>query len=536
MSVVRLRKNGFSAIGRGFVLWALTGFLAVSLAGCAGIGKSSASPASAAAASGGGDAASPDSERTLFAETYESIIEYHIDVASADAVATSSLAKLTSFDSSLTVERAGGSVILHRGSQSWSFPAPPPFDSTAWGGLTAQIIDAARQASSELAQVPADRLDEAVIGTGLASLDPFSHYARPEVAREWRAARDGFNGIGVVLDGHDGVSITQVMDDSPAAKAGIRIDDRIVALDGVPSSTLTPDEVRQRLLGPASSVVVLGIQRAGLDHPMTLSLKRTHLVPPSVSLTEDGDVAVFKISSFNQETGQSLDELLHKAHHDLGPAMKGIVLDLRDNPGGLLDQSIDVAGQFLDGGTIVTTIGRNPSSFQYFTAPANHHPETLPLAVLVNGGSASASEIVAAALQDSGRAVVIGTSSYGKGTVQTVLRTSNDGELTVTWAQLVPPQGYFLNHHGVVPTVCTSTLGDGADATAVLADSPSPELMKSRIGLDDEGWSALRALCPAQRADNAIDLSIARRMLENRTQYSRLLKTPPTNLAHNFSN
>jgi len=156
------------------------------------------------------------------------------------------------------------------------------------------------------------------------------------------------------------------------------------------------------------------------------------------------------------------------------------------------------------------------------------------MAVLVNGGSASASEIVAAALQDSGRAVVIGTSSYGKGTVQTVLRTSNDGELTVTWAQLVPPRGYFLNHHGVVPTVCTANLGDNADAAAVLQRSPVPELIKTRDDLDDGGWTALRALCPAQRADRAIDLALARQMVENPGLYGRLLKAPPTNLAHNF--
>src|SRR5208282_2582196 len=131
-----------------------------------------------------------------------------------------------------------------------------------------------------------------------------------------------------------------VMENSPAAKAGIRINDRIVALDGVPSSSLTSDQVRERLRGPASSVVVLGIQRAGLSKPMMLSVERTHLVPPSVTLSEDRDVAVFKIVSFNQQTGQTLVQLLHKAHQDLGLAMKGIVLDLRDNPGGLLDQSI----------------------------------------------------------------------------------------------------------------------------------------------------------------------------------------------------
>ncbi len=528
MSAFTLKQNGAATAGRVPLLWSLAAALSIALSACG----TAASPPSPQVASA--DKASPGDERRLFTETYESIIEYHIDATRADQVALQSLAKIGEFDSTLVVERADNDVTLRHGEETWTYPAPPPYDSAGWGSLTAQILDTARRVSPALADVSVDRLDEAVIDRGLATLDPFSHYARPDVAREWRAARDGFSGIGVMLDSGDGVRIASVMENSPAAKAGIRINDRIVALDGVPSASLTPDQVRERLRGPASSVVELGIQRAGLSRPMTLSVERAHLVPPSVTLNEDHDVAVFKIVSFNQQTGQTLVQLLHKAHQDLGLAMKGIVLDLRDNPGGLLDQSIDVASQFLDGGTVVTTIGRNPDSFQYFAAPADHHAETLPVAVLVNGGSASASEIVAAALQDSGRAVVIGTSSYGKGTVQTVLRTSNDGELTVTWAQLVPPRGYFLNHHGVVPTVCTANLGDNADAAAVLQKSPAPELVKARDDLDDSGWTALRALCPAQRADRAIDLALARQMVENPALYGRLLKAPPTNLAHNF--
>jgi carboxyl-terminal processing protease len=529
MCASTLTENRTAMASRGFLLFFIAISVSVTLSACGAV-PSPAEPAALTA-----DRTLSNDESRLFTETYESLIEYHIDASRADQVAIAGLSKIGTFDSTLYVERDGDQVTLHHGDESWTYAAPPPYDSAAWGKLTAQLLDAARQVSPALADMPMDRLDEAVIDRALATLDPFSHYARPEVAREWRAARDGFNGIGVVLDGGTGTRIASVMDDSPAAKAGIRIDDLIVALDGVPSASLTPDQVRERLRGPAASVVELGIQRAGLDKPIMMSIERAHLVPPSVVLSEDGNVAVLKISSFNQQTGQALIQLLHKAHQDLGPAMKGIVLDLRDNPGGLLDQSIEVASQFLDGGTVVTTIGRNPDSFQYFSAPTNHHAETLPMAVLVNGGSASASEIVASALQDSGRAVVIGTSSYGKGTVQTVLRTSNDGELTVTWAQLVPPKGYFLNHHGVVPTVCTSNLGDNANAATVLQKSPAPDLAKPRDTLDDSGWTALRALCPAQRADRAIDLALARQMVENPELYSRLLKGPPTNLAHNFA-
>jgi carboxyl-terminal processing protease len=160
---------------------------------------------------------------------------------------------------------------------------------------------------------------------------------------------------------------------------------------------------------------------------------------------------------------------------------------------------------------------------QHFTATGNRDVETAPMAVLVNGGSASASEIVASALQDSGRAVVIGTSSYGKGTVQTVVRTSNDGELTVTWAQIITAGGYQLNTHGVVPTVCTSQQGDSeANAAKLLPASASPiqpSLLRSRISLDDQGWQHLRSLCPAEREKSSLDELVAARLLDTPSIY-----------------
>src|SRR5579875_1878080 len=446
--------------------------------------------------------AASSAESGLFSEIYQSVIEYHVEATRADTLSLAALDDLSSLDPELAVSRDGDNMVLRDGSRIWRVRAPAAFDTADWGKLTATLVAAAREASPKVSGIAPDKLEQALVDHMLATLDRFSHYARPAVAREWRAARDGYG--------------------------------RIVTLNGVPSSALTPDELRKRLRGPARSTLILGIQRAGIEKPLVLKLYRTHLVPESVSLRELNDVAVIKVTSFNQQTGDGVMDAIARAHREMGPRLKGFVLDLRGNPGGLLDQAIAVASQFLDGGTIATTIGRNPESFQYFAAPANHHAETLPLVVLVNGGSASASEIVAAALQDAGRAVVVGTASYGKGTVQTVLRTRNDGELTVTWARLITPKGYFLHHHGVVPTVCTSQLPDKVDVGVLLADSPPAALMRPRDTLSDAGWIALRDACPATREGDGLDLRVAHRLLDNAVIYARVLGTVPVRLAHTF--
>lgn len=474
-------------------------------------------------------------EAQLFSQTYQSVIEYHLKATRADALSMAALDDLPILDPDLVVARDGDDVILRRGGQIWRVHAPQPFDTADWGKLTATLMVAAHTASPTVAAIAPDTLEQDFIDNMLGTLDRFSHYARPAVAREWRAARDGYGGIGIVLGDDPGTRITAVMVNSPASRAGIRIDDCIVTLDGVPSNALTPGQLRDRLRGPAQSTVVLGIQRAGIEKPLMLTLHRTHLVPPSVSFEKLGDIAVIKITSFNQQTGDGLVDAVARAHREMGSRLKGFVLDLRENPGGLLDQSVTVASQFLDGGTVATTIGRNPASFQYFAAPTNGHAETLPLVVLVNGGSASASEIVASALQDAGRAVVVGTSSFGKGTVQTVLRTSNAGELTVTWARLITPKGYFLHHHGVVPTVCTSNLAGDANVGVILANSPAPALTKPRDTLNEAGWAALRAACPVSRDENRLDLRVARQLLDNPAVYARVLGHDPVRLAHTFN-
>jgi carboxyl-terminal processing protease len=472
-------------------------------------------------------AANP-TERDLFVEASEDILEFHLKAAHPDEIAVNGLKQLSQVDPAVSVERTADRVILHYADEARDFGAPPAGDVHAWGKLSAEVLATARDLSPVVAAVAPDRLDEIVIDGSLAALDPYSRYARPEVARQRRAARDGFAGIGVTLDIHESdVRIASVMPDTPAATAGLIAGDRIVTLDGVPVAKLGPEDIRRHLRGPAQTLVQLAVARKGIAQPIEIMVKRANIVPESVTLKEESGIAWLKLRSFNQQTGPSLAALLQKAHSDLGKDMKGIVLDLRDNPGGLLDQSVDVASLFLESGDIVSTTGRNPQSIQHFVAGEKPGAETLPMVVLVNGGSASASEIVASALQDAGRAIVIGTSSYGKGTVQQVLRTANDGELTVTWAQLITRQGYRLNTHGVVPTLCTAGFEDGAAGMAALfAAKPSlvnAAFAQSRRALDDAGWHDLRALCPPTREKRAIDGLVADKILTDPPLYRRVL-------------
>jgi len=475
--------------------------------------------------------------RELFAEGYDKISYYYIEPTNPEKLGIAGLGKLASLDSSISIERQGADVVVtQNGAPIGRYDAPEASDASGWGGLTASALEAARRASPKIASTSEDQLDKLVFDGAIGTLDRFSRYATPDAAREQRAERNGFDGIGVTLDSTETeVRILSVLVDGPAEHAGIKPDDLIITIDGTPTSTLTRDQVVQRLRGPAGTRVVVGIERPREPQPLTVTVSRAHIVLPTVSVKYDGKVAIFRISSFNQETYDQLDEAVEKARRQLGGRPAGIVLDLRDNPGGLLDQSVKVASLFMEGGTVVSTTGRLLESRKVYPASGSRHTDGIPIAVLVNGGSASASEIVAAALQDSGRAVVIGTSSYGKGTVQTVLHLENDGELTVTWAKLLTPEGYILHEHGVVPTVCTANLGDDdpsiTRAIQIGTTAGTGPAARPRAALDEQGWTDLRKTCPTERVDRSADLKIAQRLLQDPALYSRALSVTPTPLS-----
>ena len=475
-----------------------------------------------------------DPRGRLFARGLDQIDELYIVRVSNRPLALAAASRLSRLDPKFRVTETPGphdetEIVVNYGDREIAvYPNPATDDPHVWGSWLGSIEADARHVSPTLAAHSQDEVDKAMFDGVTNGLDRFSRYATPQAARDQRAARDGFGGIGAILE-DDAVPfrITQIIPGSPADLAGLRVGDRIVTVDGEPTAHRSQNEVIRQLRGPISSTVAISVDRPGLAESRSYRLQRTLIVLPTVTMTREDDVAVFHISGFNQNTTQQLVQDLDSVKRQMGAQLRGVVLDLRGDPGGLLDQAVSLADVFLAKGPIVATVGRNPASRQYFEAAGDSVAPQVPVVVLINGGSASASEIVAAALQDAGRAVVVGTASYGKGTVQTVLRLPNDGELTLTWAQLIAPAGYSLNGHGVVPTICTSDLGnDGQSiATAVQrasgAVAGSPIATALRTSLDDTGWMELRRSCPPRTGDRAIDLAVAERLLADPVLYGQ---------------
>jgi carboxyl-terminal processing protease len=397
---------------------------------------------------------------------------------------------------------------------------PKPNDADGWAALIRRTVTAVAPLSPAIAAAPPERIDQAVFDAALALLDVFSRYAGPAEAQQHRAARNGFGGIGVRIepDG-DTLRVTDVSPNGPAAGAGFKAGDRIVAIDGASVAGLSRDAVAAKLRGPINSTIVLSVRRQGWLAVRLVTLHRALVVPRSVtSHVDEGGIVTITIAEFNADTGRAVAAVLKTARQGKPPS--GIILDLRGNPGGLLEQGVAVAGQFLAKGPIVATRGRHPASIRTYFAGPGGLGGTLPLAVLIDGGTASAAEIVAAALEDSGRAVLIGTTSFGKGTIQTVLTLPNDGELTLTWSRFITPSGYALHGLGVLPTVCTAGEPTRVDAPLAPLRSDRADIAATiaawrSVRLDDAaGRAHLRTHCPPSiHAAATIDEAVARRLL-----------------------
>jgi len=474
----------------------------------------------------------------LFNIGFRDISDIYIDDVAMAKLAVAGLNGLDKIDPEVSAAQMDGRIRLFvNGEETGEFAIPARDDAKGWALLTTAALGLARARSDELDAADPEQLYELVFDGMLSELDRFSRYAGRDEALENRASRDGFGGIGVrirLID--EGVRILSVMEDTPAEKAGLRDNDIITEIDGQATVGLSQRDVVRRLRGRLRSVVALTIRRAPASDPMSLKVVRTHIVPQTVRYARLGNVAHLRVSGFNQSTTRTLRDKMRLAREDIGPDLAGYILDLRGNPGGLLDQAITVSDLFVTGGRIVSTHGRHPDSHQYFDAEPDDLAENKPVVVLVNGNSASASEIVAAALQDSGRAVVVGTASFGKGTVQTVLRLPNEGELTLTWARFFAPSGYALNRRGVMPNICTAgPVTQAEDVVNRLLDGQLPVARATErrdIDSGDEpGIKAFRATCPPGQNDEAVDLEVARRLLENPDLFARALGTEAPNTA-----
>lgn len=472
---------------------------------------------------------SPQAEQVL-AFGFEAIKERYLTPVVVSSLAEEGLRGLTSIDPSLNFEREAGRKILVRyGEQTvGEYAMPANEDPKAWAHL---IIEAAADASPRSAALHAldrEKLYEAVFDATLSKLDIFSRYAGAQEAAEHQAARNGFGGIGVRYEIHsEDIVLTEVMPDTPAAEADLRVGDHVTAIDNASIAGLARATISKRLRGPVGTSVNLSVRKNG-GPLVQVSLERSLIVPPTVHMTMKDGVGLLSISSFNSGTAYSVGSALKKAK--AMPGFRGIVLDLRGNPGGLLDQGVAVADLFIAHGRIVSAQGRHPASVQTYDARPGDPGEDMPLVVLIDGGTASAAEIVAGALQDSGRAVVVGTNSFGKGTVQTVVRMPNKGEMTLTWSRFHTPSGYALHGLGVLPSVCTAD--ERAPISALLAPlrDSRPSIAANialwrQTGIDDQQQrKQLRTVCPAaKRTDSTVDVEIGRDLIQDRPLYAHAL-------------
>ena len=341
------------------------------------------------------------------------------------------------------------------------------------------------------------KLIEAAINGMLTALDPHSAYMNPKSLRDMLTQTRGeFGGLGIEVTMENGVvKVVSPIEDTPAAKAGLMSGDLITALDKEQIQGLTLQEAVEKMRGPVNSPITLTIVRKGVEDPFDVKVTRDviHINPVKYN-AEGDDVGYIRITTFNEQTTANLQKALDDLKKQLGPKLKGYVIDLRNNPGGLLDQAISVSDAFLDQGAIVLTRGRNLEETQRSNARSGDLTDGKQLIVLINGGSASASEIVAGALQDHHRATILGTRSFGKGSVQTIIPLGSNGALRLTTARYYTPSGRSIQAKGIEPEV-------------VVEEELPEDLKKKADDLTTKGEANLRGHLKIEGADEEDEAS-----------------------------
>jgi carboxyl-terminal processing protease len=334
-----------------------------------------------------------------------------------------------------------------------------------------------------------DKLIEAAINGMLMVLDPHSSYLNPKQFRDMQVQTEGeFGGVGLEVTMENGlIKVVSPIEDTPAAKAGLQSGDLITALDKEQVQGLTLQEAVENMRGPAKAPITLTIVRKGVQDPFDVKLVRDVIHIKPVKYNAEDDVGYIRITTFNEQTTANLQKAVEALKKEIGPKLKGYIIDLRNDPGGLLDQAISVSDSFLDEGAIVIIKGRNLEQTQRSNATPGDISEGKKLVVLINGGSASASEIVAGALQDHHRATIVGTRSFGKGSVQTIIPLGSDGALRLTTARYYAPSGRSIQAKGIEPDVVVDEeLPDDLKKAAENAQQSEANLRGHLKGEDEE--------------------------------------------------
>jgi carboxyl-terminal processing protease len=355
------------------------------------------------------------------------------------------------------------------------------------------------------------KLVESAINGMLAGLDPHSSYMDSKSFRDMQVQTRGeFGGLGIEVTMEDGlIKVVAPIDETPAAKAGIMANDIITHLDDEPVQGLTLNQAVEKMRGPVNTKIKLKIMRKGGDKPLEVSITRDIIRVRSVrSRMEGDDVGFIRVTQFNEQTSEGLKKALSDLSSQSGDKLKGFVIDLRNNPGGLLDQAISVSDTFLEKGEIVSTRGRNAEETQRFNARAGDLTRNKPIIVLINGGSASASEIVAGALQDHRRATVIGTRSFGKGSVQTIIPLgSGNGALRLTTARYFTPSGRSIQAKGISPDI--EVLQEVPEELKARTDTRGEASLRGHLKADgDEQTGSQSYIPPDPKDDKALHTAL----------------------------
>ena len=328
-------------------------------------------------------------------------------------------------------------------------------------------------------------LIESAINGMLSALDPHSSYLNPDRFEEMQVQTKGeFGGLGIEVTMESGlVKVVSPIDDTPAFRAGVEAGDFVTHLDGEQVLGLTLSEAVERMRGPVGTDIKLTIRREGAEKAIEVTITRAIIKIQSVRSRIEQDTIYVRITSFTEQTEKDVKRAVERLKKELAGRVTGVIMDLRNNPGGLLDQAVSVSDLFLDKGEIVSTRGRRPDSIQRFNSKPGDVIEGLPIIVLINGGSASASEIVAGALQDHRRAIIMGTKSFGKGSVQTIIPLSGHGAIRLTTARYFTPSGRSIQAKGIDPDIVVPPARIEAVEQAQGRDEAS---LRNRLKSDEE--------------------------------------------------
>ncbi|MEQ1652795.1 MAG: S41 family peptidase [Hyphomicrobium sp.] len=373
---------------------------------------------------------------------------------------------------------AGATTVLN---VTQTYSATPSANSELYRQLDL-FGDVLERVRSDYVEKPDDtQLIENAINGMLASLDPHSSYMSPKSFRDMQVQTRGeFGGLGIEVTMENGViKVVSPIDDTPASKAGLMANDLITHLDNEQISGLTLEQAVEKMRGPVNTPITLTIVRKGRDDAFDVKVTRDVIRINAVKSRAEGDVAYIKVSTFNEQTHTNMVKAIETLNKQIGPDLKGYIIDLRNNPGGLLDQAIAVSDDFLERGAIVLTKGRNNEETQRANARPGDITDGKKVTILINGGSASASEIVAGALQDHKRATIIGTRSFGKGSVQTIIPLGANGAIRLTTARYYTPSNRSIQAKGIDPDI--------------LIEEEIPDDIKAKLGAEKpRGEASLR--------------------------------------------